>query len=511
MKVFLMHRDRDFDLRADPPPNAPALTQDLGLEAVFATMAGGDKFLYEVAQKAVLLGTDDVPTLLYRQHILRDCLANAAVVKEVYAICVECIQNERKRFWGGLSNYPGMILHRSVEVLQLYVENLRRLKQIAEASGGGFTSDGFQRFFRMIMEELSDGYFAEVEEHLKRLRFRGGVLISARLGKGNKGVDYTLRRPNGKDTGWLSPLLANPIFSRKPSFTFHIAERDEAGARALSDLRDRGINLVANALARSNDHILSFLVALRTELAFYLGCLNLHARLVANGDAVCFPQPVAIGEHRRAFKGLYDGSLALSMERRIVGNDVDADGRDLVIITGANQGGKSTFLRSVALAQLMMQCGMFVAADSFCAEVASGIFTHFKREEDTSMRSGKFDEELSRMSEIADWVKPHGLIFFNESFAATNEREGSEIARQVVQALLEAGITVFFVTHQYDFSRSFHEKQMPNALFLRAERRPGGERTFRIIEGVPLDTSYGEDLYQRIFEPGDAARLQPAS
>ncbi len=52
---------------------------------------------------------------------------------------------------------------------------------------------------------------------------------------------------------------------------------------------------------------------------------------------------------------------------------------------------------------------------------------------------------------------------------------------------------------------------MPNALFLRAERRPGGERTFRIIEGAPLDTSYGEDLYRKIFEPGDAARLQPAS
>ena len=511
MKVFLMHRDRDFDLREDAPPNAAALTQDLGLETVFATMADGDKFLHEVARKAVLRSTDDVPTLLYRQHILRDCLANAAVVKDVYAICVECIQNERKRFWGGLSNYPGMILHRSVEVLQLYVANLKRLKRIAEAATAGFASEGFRRFFGMITEELSEEYFAEVEEHLKRLRFRGGVLISARLGKGNKGVEDTLRRPNGKDAGWLAPLLDSPIFSRKPSFTFHIAERDEAGARALSDLRDRGINLVANALARSNDHILSFLAALRTELAFYLGCLNLHARLVGKGGAVCFPQPVAIGERRCTFKGLSDAALALSMERGMVGNDIEADRRDLVIITGANQGGKSTFLRSVALAQLMMQCGMFVAAESFCAEVASGIFTHFKREEDTSMRSGKFDEELSRMSEIADRVRPNGRLFFNESFAATNEREGSEIARQVEHALLEAGIVVFFVTHQYDFARGFHEKQMPNALFLRAERKPGGERTFRIMEGAPLDTSYGEDLYRKIFEPEAGPRLQRVS
>jgi DNA mismatch repair ATPase MutS len=53
------------------------------------------------------------------------------------------------------------------------------------------------------------------------------------------------------------------------------------------------------------------------------------------------------------------------MERTVVGNTVDLDGKSLVIVTGANQGGKSTFLRSVGLAQLMMQAGMYVGAESF--------------------------------------------------------------------------------------------------------------------------------------------------
>ena len=92
----------------------------------------------------------------------------------------------------------------------------------------------------------------------------------------------------------------------------------------------------------------------------------------------------------------------MSLKQRVVGNDVNADDKDLVIITGANQGGKSTFLRSLGLAQLMMQCGMFVPAESFCANVCDGIFTHYKREEDVTMKSGKLDEELSRMSDIVD-------------------------------------------------------------------------------------------------------------
>jgi MutS domain V len=76
------------------------------------------------------------------------------------------------------------------------------------------------------------------------------------------------------------------------------------------------------------------------------------------------------------------------------------------MITGANQGGKSTFLRSVGVAQLMMQCGMFVAAESLRASVVDGVFTHFKREEDATMERGKLDEELSRMSDIVDAITP---------------------------------------------------------------------------------------------------------
>ena len=79
-----------------------------------------------------------------------------------------------------------------------------------------------------------------------------------------------------------------------------------------------------------------------------------------------------------------------------------AEDKDLVIITGANQGGKSTFLRSIGLAQLMMQCGMFVAAESFGSNICTCLFTHYKREEDPTMRSGKLDEELGRMSSIVD-------------------------------------------------------------------------------------------------------------
>jgi DNA mismatch repair ATPase MutS len=150
----------------------------------------------------------------------------------------------------------------------------------------------------------------------------------------------------------------------------------------------------------------------------------------------------------------------------------------------------------------MMQSGMFVGADSFRANVCSGVHTHYKREEDLTMEGGKLDEELRRMSVLVDRITPHATVLCNESFASTNEREGSEIARQIVRAMLARQIKVLYVTHMYDLAHSLHAQQLDSTLFLRAGREPDGRRTFKLLEGEPLATSYGEDSYRRVF--GDA-------
>jgi len=495
MKAFLMYRDRDFDTQQELPVNEPALTQDLELNTLFDAIALGDNFLFEAAKTAVLSGLSSPEAIRYRQDILKDCLKNAAIVREIYQIPIRAIQNKQRHWMGIFSRYPGGILSSAVRMLQMFIGLLKDLKRIADVHAAKFESEGFTRFFAMIKQELDEEYFAIVENHLKELKFRNGVLLSARPGKGNEADNYVLRRPKSHNKNWLKRVFVK----KSPVYSFTLHPGDDHGAQALGQLRDRGINLVANAVAQSADHIDNFLNTLRQELAFYIGCLNLSEQLVQLGEAIAFPQPVVSNERRHSFRGLYDVCLALTIKQKVVGNDGNADGKDMVIITGANQGGKSTFLRSIGLAQMMMQCGMFVPAESFCANICRGLFTHYKRREDAAMESGKLDEELGRMSDIVDNITPNSLVLFNESFAATNGREGSEIARQIIRALLERHIKVFFVTHLYEFAYGFCEKKMENVIFLRAERKAGGKRTFKLIEGEPLQTSYGEDLYKRIF------------
>jgi len=497
MQVFYLYQNRDFNLQQKLPWNNEALAQDLELKTLFDTMALGDEFLYEVAMKAIFSGLDnDVDTIIYRQNICKDCFKNPSIARDIYAIAVEAIESRKNNWFGIFTSYPSSILSGSIGMMEIYIGILKKLRAAADEHAGKFRSNGFTRFFEMIKMELSDEYFIEIQNHLTELKFRDGILISAELGKGSKGINHILRKLDVKRKNWFERIFAK----KEPWYTFSIHPRDESGVRALSELKNEGINLVANALAQSCDHILGFFNTLHTELAFYIGCLNLQEQLLQMNEPISFPIPLPVHERKQSFKGLYEVCLSLSMKRKIVSNDADADNKNPVIITGANQGGKSTFLRSIGVAQLMMQSGMFVSAESFTANICDAIFTHFKREEDATMKSGKFDEELSRMNDITDHIKPNSMILFNESFAATNEREGSEIARQIVTALVEKNIKVFFVTHMYELANGFYDTRRESTLFLRAERQTDEKRTFKVIEGEPLETSYGIDLYNKIFE-----------
>jgi hypothetical protein len=540
MKVFLLHRDRDFDVTPElrdeiframvsgnpfaivnakrelargrsfgaqnaAPRGDDALTQDLELNTLWNAMAAGDEFMFETAKRAVLSSLTDPGAIAYRQQVVADCLNQPTIAWQLYDLAIEALAMERQvgGLWTGAG--PSYILHRSVRLLRLYLDLLKRLRGIADEQADKFHSEGFARFFAMLREELGADYLTTVERHLSELEFKRGVVESAELAKGDKGQQYVVHPPPPEQS-WKDrlPFIGSP---KAEEYSFELHPRDEAGARQLEEIRARGINHVADAVAQSAEHVQSFFTMLRLELAFYLGSVNLHNRLADKGKPTCFPEPRPEDSHTLYARDLFDVCLTFHHERDVIGNDLQADGKSLVMITGANQGGKSTFLRSVGLAQAMMQCGMFVGAEAFRASVCTGIFTHYKREEDATMESGKLDEELARMSLIADRIRPGAILLCNESFASTNEREGSEIARQIVHAMLDRGITVFFVTHMFDLADSLHAEQLQRALFLRAEREVDGRRTFKLAEHEPLPTSHGQDSYERIFGAAERARI----
>lgn len=540
MKAHLLYKDRDFDWQIvrsavevreadrrgwgrrdatyfDPhaglPWNDEELSADLSLETVFEAMANKDDCIYETSKRVILLGASegDSEGIHYRQAILEDCLKHEAVIRELYKLAGSALDKRRNHYISDYTrSHPDAMLRESISMLEELFASLQGLHEIAEKQGGSFVSEGWRQFFTMLETNLGTEYLDEVKHHLKQLEARRDVLLmSAGLGVANTGTDYLLHEAPQRDHSLWARSKAL-LTHHEPVYSFRLSPRDEAGSQALNELRDRGIGQVAGAVGQSAENVADFFEMLRVETAFYIGCMNLRKKLVRKNNPVCMPEVVS-GTLHFSCKSLYDAGLALSVSSKVVGNDIKADDKNLVIITGTNTGGKSTFLRSIGIAQLLMQCGMFVPAAAFRANVADGIFTHYKREEDTGMNSGKFDEELRRMSAIVDHIKPGALMLFNESFAATNEREGSEIARQIITALIKKRIRIFCVTHLYELAHGFYQTNKNSALFLQAGRSPTGKHTFKMVEGEPLPSSHGEDLYKRIFNThkGDVHESNP--
>lgn len=156
------------------------------------------------------------------------------------------------------------------------------------------------------------------------------------------------------------------------------------------------------------------------------------------------------------------------------------------------------------IAQVMMQCGLFVGAKSFESGIYPAFFTHFTRREDSEMNSGRLDEELGRMSRIIDNLEESSLVLLNESFATTTEKEGSVIAYDIIKALTESGVKVLMVTHLLSFAKRMYEEGKNTVEFLSAERRADGRRTFKMIQQEPQLTSFGLDLYEQIISQGES-------
>lgn len=496
MKVLLMYADRDFDPQAPVPPKANALIQDLELDTLFDAMAGGDEFLREVAKAALLQSLIDAEEIARRQHVLRDYEQHRPAVDALYKLAVDTLEDEHKQvhFWSH-STASGTLFE-GIGVLTRCHERLRALRQIADGQlNEGFQSTAFIEFFEALHTQLDDTYLAEISTHLQELRFKYGTYASAQLGDGNKSTDWVLHKvPQERRGLWRHWLMRQPEIH-----AFDIAPRDEAGGHALEAVRNRALDVAANAVSQAARQVLAFFSQLRIELAFYRGALNLKDTLQSHEMSMCYPEPYTGTGHCYEAEGLYDPCLSLTKQAAVSGNDVAARAKDLIFVTGANQGGKSTFLRSLGVAQLLLQAGLFAPAKSLAADPCSGLFTHYKREEDTRMESGKFDEELVRMDAIVGHITPGGMMLFNESFAATNEHEGAAIAAEIIEVLLEKRIKVVFVTHFYELPLHFSDPARDNVLFLAAERSEDGTRTHRIRPGKPSRTAHGKDLYARIF------------
>lgn len=533
MVVGLLYQDADRD-NPEPYFDRDSIIGDLGLEILFdmsskdIIWSGGqikkltesDPFLKKTMAKVMMVPLQTKEEILYRQAILKDCIANPEFVQEMYSFVQGLLDQWNSLGRGVLSKKSGLNspeeLVNQIHVNSLFLDGLGTLKRMLAGKQDKLESEGFQSLTKRFLEEFSDDYENDLRKIMEDIRFfigekkdTGGKKVSIPKIKlelsydsGLKFRDWHLIQLGTDEVRQYS--AGNPMgklqnyISQKTPDSLSVAS-DSPLATEASRLEYHVVNYVLHTMDPFVMKFKGFFDKLYTQIAFYRGALLLRQQMKRLQMVDCFPEP---GEKMNwSFTDLKEVVMGLGQLMDPIGNDGEMKNKNLVIVTGANQGGKSTYLRSVGIAQIMMQCGLMVGARNYSAGIYPEFFTHFTRREDSEMNSGRLDEELGRMSQIIDHVGRNSIVLLNESFATTTEKDGSEIAYGILHALWEKGVTVLTVTHLLGFAKRMYEdeKIRKKSEFLSAERLSDGQRTFKMVQGEPALSSFGLDLYEKII------------
>jgi len=243
---------------------------------------------------------------------------------------------------------------------------------------------------------------------------------------------------------------------------------------------------LAQFVERYPDPFDPVLVRFDREVQFYVACLEYAARLKATGLEFCYPQ---IASRSKAVFGeaVFDLALAGRLaadNKAVVPNDFHLEAAErILVVSGANQGGKTTFARAFGQAHYLASLGCPVPGRRAQLYLFDAIFTHFEREEAVETLSGKLEDELVRMRCILDAATPRSILIMNESFGSTTLDDalylGERVLRQVIARDM-LGVCVTFLDELASLDRA------TVSMVSRVNPLDPAQRTFKIVR-APAD------------------------
>ncbi len=426
----------------------------------------------------VLCRREDIPV---RQELFRSLLSSSALKKAFAELAAKA--EDISRLFAALKAAE-CVNERNYIFVSLYAAASEFSRAASEVKGAGTLLERFASFFKSVTE-ATRGNAERAAELRGRIREINDTVFIA---EGDR-----LRIKAERSDGLCARLIgaARELGIAEPKMPVKCRMRPEARIiNAAAALRPEDFASFADFYDRCSEEYDEAMLSYGYELNFYIEAAALFEKAEKAGLPLAWPE---VSEEKIInVKSLRDITLLAKNEDSIVPNDVSfSDEEPFFFLTGANGGGKTTYLRALGIAVLFFLSGCPVTADSAEIWPFGCVFTHFPRDERFE-GEGRFADERRRADEIMEAQKGNSLVLLNETFSTTNEQLGAECIDELSEKLYGSGSFALYITHQQCGMQS----RLP-CLAVVVDGEDGNRRTYRIRRALNTEGSYAADILRR--------------